>query len=1590
MGTLVLLVNPGPILVGMALSTDETRLYYATQTAVYWVPATPALAIANAAGAGPFLVASLSTSFSEFRGISLPPWSCALGGVPGFECSGSVLRPCRSGYFGGQNVSGVISTAACAACPSGTFSLAAARACTNCSAGVACFSPATSNTAVCPANYYCQAGLAPQLCPPGRLCAPGTVDGNATLCPLGWACSGTLVTPPFECAPGNWCPPGSTADTGANCPAGYVCQGPGRGTAPCPSGTYSTTTRAVTTASCVNCAAGSLCAAGATSNTVDCPAGWSCPGGGAPSAPCPPGTFSAATRSTFCTQCVAGSLSSVFGATSCTSCPAGSYSQAAASTEVPTSCTLCPVNTYSANPGATSRAFCLPCSAGYYAQPGSVACSPLQWSRVLPATPLVARSGGAFALNATALVAVGGRDVTGALAQLSLGFDAPPRSGSLVETPAAAVANVSFDRAAAAPHPTDGSTYLFGGVNAAGADTNTLWRLRADTGGAPLAAAITPAAASPLPPPRKLAGMAFLASCNTPAIAGSCLVLIGGDSAGALLGDVWVFDLTALVWLQPAGAIQNAPTPRSGHAVTAAPNSSMVYVFGGTTAAGASGDRFARSPFGFVDPTQAEMTNAAQGKFAMMSAMDTRLSQRGPGAAVDGSIVTRMNENVNLVSPVSNISACGCNLCAQSAAPQGTYSAVTDGSNAPWWGVDLGAPTQVDFLYFYMRSPVVVGSNGACVSGATTPCGPIFDWPVGKSANARIYASNSNSSAAAPCEFGGASCPFTSVGSGCPPGTTPAGGSFGGCRIATPSEVPEGGPTVIATPGLVARYIYITLPGRLRILSLCEFQAWQRRPWVWRQLTGPYNAALLKRSWQSSTWKSTSSRYATGLVSGGADNANDGVLTNHLVDTVPISMSLTAGGEARAYWAVDLGQDADVSSIVIYGNSDAAQPATSIYNVAWPAAQLQNQNIDVFIGSSADYTYNTACPNPPIDITPSTLLTAPTCTTGSNVVTPLGAQPLTACYVSFACPLRGRFVHVVKRAGDTNSLMLGELQVVANRLLNTPSGRSGMAVAAYAGCMVLFGGADSQGFRNNELRLFDMQRNAWQPLVKPLGTPPAARAAAFFSLLPQDATRPGLPANAFALFGGYSNTDVLNDFNVLSVPPCTPLATGASVGVQSLSCVHGGSVCFVTCYSFALPATNGADPLVCQLDGSWRGSLPACTVPTANAPSQVTASVLPSGVASVSWVAPTVLGYAPTLTAFRVASVPNEVYESFALGKFPAPVAPVGVDGPGSYYIGGNWHALYEKGSTGISSETLSNIYVNAWDFWNGYLRIDNDVVRINSYDVNDNLVLFRDMPAGLNVNGAWAVEAFVALDTVNIQTVSGMSACVSINNMANYGGLGNAEMYLCVSNGNAAGAPYTISFEQGQGKWGGYFGTQSIVGNPSAAYLRIERDPSVSPTTWRGFFKFNVADAWSSFFTYGTDLLTRGASMPPAQLRPSLLTRSWSLQGRSVGLYSYFRVGPTICTDTGSLRIVSASASSALIFGLTQGSAYSFSVQAQTPAGWSAASAPTTAVTVPAVAASAGALPLLSQGQPCSMNSIYSAANPCGLALDGNVATFW
>ena len=58
------------------------------------------------------------------------------------------------------------------------------------------------------------------------------------------------------------------------------------------------------------------------------------------------------------------------------------------------------------------------------------------------------------------------------------------------------------------------------------------------------------------------------------------------------------------------------------------------------------------------------------------------------------------------------------------------------------------------------------------------------------------------------------------------------------------------------TPGgscSAGRYVWVSIPGPGRILSLCEVAVFQKRPWVWRQLSGVGEVAQGKKTEQSST-----------------------------------------------------------------------------------------------------------------------------------------------------------------------------------------------------------------------------------------------------------------------------------------------------------------------------------------------------------------------------------------------------------------------------------------------------------------------------------------------------------------------------------------------------------------------------------------------------------------------------------------------------------------------------------------------------------------------------------------------------------------
>jgi hypothetical protein len=1090
---------------------------------------------------------------------------------------------------------------------------------------------------------------------------------------------------------------------------------------PCQPGYYWAST------ACLGCGSGIFCPAGSTNNTTPCPAGYSCKALSGP------------------VQCSAGYYAQ----------PGQQFSE----------CNACPSNTFSVIPGATSRSVCTSCPLSTWSAPGSSSCMALTWSKLQVSVPIIGRSFGAVANSNSTMVAVGGRDGSGSLSFVSLGVNAS--NFQVAETPLRPEAsNATFDGAANAPHPSDGSTYLFGGVNANGVESNQLWLLSALSSltGAPFMTLITPTTTT-RPSTRKLAGMAYLSNCNT--ISGPCLVLIGGQRGTTILGDVWVFSLTSRVWSQPQSGstwsiLTGAPSARYGHSVVAAPNASMVFVIGGMTATGTSNDVFALSPVGFGDVFESEMINLAVGKPSFISANDARLGRRGAIAANDGNIATFFNQNFNTALNCGNCAnpssaACTCNMCTLTPiGGTGTTAGYNawEGTNSPWWGVDLGSVQQIDLINIYTRASNLQGGQYS------------YDFPMGKSPNPIIYASNSNSTASASCPNSASSCPYTSVGTGCPPGTQTTSSGCVPTSFVMPASIVSGGPTRLLSDGLRARYLWLVLPGNPRILSLCEFQVWQKKPWVWRTLSALSNVALLKRTSQSTT--------LSGWGDGQAIRAVDGIVSNILA--APYTFAHTGSYDnPNIWWQVDLGTIVDIQYINVYGRNDCCLD--------------RNTGITWTISSGTDVKFGTKCTSAPADITP---LTNDLQADGTKVI--IGALPASGTpptYKSFPCKVRGRYVTASKAVGETRPLMLGEVEVFASTFLNTPPGRYGMSSTIHGGCIILFGGADSSGFATNEMRMFDMLQTKWLPVVTPIGTPPLGRIGGFLSTIVE--TTLLRPSFKIVLFGGLSNTDQLNDVNLLQLPQCPMYdTTGVSYATDGTGtvCSHFNTVCYVKCVSGAT-STNGINPLVCQLDGTWRGSNPPCVYSKPGYPTSVTASTDSNGIVTVAWSAPTAAtggtgGFGATsFTAYRVTTVAGEIYEDWStLGKFATPITPVDAAPTGSTYIGGNWYRLIEKSGASVSATNPALILgsSNTWDFYRStrtgtyFLRLDSDIANHNWFDRNDNMVVYRSWPSNINQAGSWAIETFLAMDQEYIISSGGMNIALGLIDMSEFFGRGVLE----------------------------------------------------------------------------------------------------------------------------------------------------------------------------------------------------------------------
>ena len=234
----------GVVVMGLALSPDETLLYYATMTQVFRINA-------GAAAGAPVLLA-MAAANTNFRGLALAP--CQIFSPP--TADGNFCSQCAQGLYATSPVTcvacppgtgtpypgatsasqctvcgpGRFGTIAdgCTTCAAGTYSGFGAASCSSCSAlsAVATSAPGSASCS-CPANYYSTGSgstLACVACASGSVSAAGTA--GACYCPANTFSTGSGAN--ITCTP---CPQysNSTANTPNTCacPATFTTSGTG-------------------------------------------------------------------------------------------------------------------------------------------------------------------------------------------------------------------------------------------------------------------------------------------------------------------------------------------------------------------------------------------------------------------------------------------------------------------------------------------------------------------------------------------------------------------------------------------------------------------------------------------------------------------------------------------------------------------------------------------------------------------------------------------------------------------------------------------------------------------------------------------------------------------------------------------------------------------------------------------------------------------------------------------------------------------------------------------------------------------------------------------------------------------------------------------------------------------------------------------------------------------------------------------------------------------------------------------------------------------------------------------------------------------
>ena len=270
-------------------------------------------------------------------------------------------------------------------------------------------------------------------------------------------------------------------------------------------------------------------------------------------------------------------------------------------------------------------------------------------------------------------------------------------------------------------------------------------------------------------------------------------------------------------------------------------------------------------------------------------------------------------------------------------------------------------------------------------------------------------------------------------------------------------------PTILPTSDYSGRYVFVALPGVLRVLGVAEIMVYVRKPKTWRKLNGLTNvasgAAVVQTSAQPTTLSTLvgDPAYAVDGLTSTVSQTNSGIFLGN-----PLA--------GRQYLMVDLGAEYNILSIGYLSGSQS----TGGGNVGL--------NTMVSLGVTQDLQQATPCTS------------TPGLNTGTGAF--IGAAPVTIA----TCKGSARYVHIWKTAsaaagaagGQQNTISVRELVINAEVMRYLPEARRGAGYAVYGKYLVIQGGYRADYTACADLRFFDMTTFSWlpTPLSGLLGNPP--------------------------------------------------------------------------------------------------------------------------------------------------------------------------------------------------------------------------------------------------------------------------------------------------------------------------------------------------------------------------------------------------------------------------------------------------------------------------------------------------------------------